>query len=179
MSKAFILFLIFILCVPIQALSQESSAEQAQKLEKLSQELSGLKNLRTLRTIAVKVPMPILSQLVRDKYKGVSGRDRAYKNANYLTKLARTFPKATLLDLNSDGEPEWIIWSPSEWYGDHGEDIWIYRKTRSGYKQLLSTGIDFGKAFYVAGSSTNGYRDIVLGYGLTIYKFDGKQYQYI
>lgn len=58
---------------------------------------------------------------------------------------------------------------------------WIYRKTESGYQQLLN---DEAQVVKLRRTITNGYHDIVFKVhgsayqsGIMLYKFDGKQYR--
>lgn len=60
--------------------------------------------------------------------------------------------------------------------------FWVYEKSAVGYKLLLKRGAV--QTFSIEDSQSNGYRDIVTGThgsafetGLSVFKFNGKQYQ--
>jgi len=87
------------------------------------------------------------------------------------------------VDLNRDGKPEFIVDLHTSCGAGNGYK-WIYRRTTTGYEQLLSAG---GPRTEIAPlkSYTNGYRDVVeaafasvSGDSVrTIYRFDGKRYR--
>jgi hypothetical protein len=86
-------------------------------------------------------------------------------------------------DLNRDGQPDYIInIQDAEWRMcmEGNCPRWVYRKSGTGYKSLLSTT---SVELSMERTSTNGYRDLRSNHDaagepqLSIYKYDGNQYQ--
>ena len=123
----------------------------------------------------VRVPKEIVQQLIKDEEIRELIRLRPDGSAENLV--------AESIDLNRDGEPELEV---------HGIGVgicgaancptWIHSKVGTGYQLLLDAGsiqrVEPQRTF------TNGYRDIMTSIhgsawdsDLTLYKFDGKQYQ--
>ena len=91
--------------------------------------------------------------------------------------------RITLIDLNSDGTPEVIAQGMGVVScGATGNcPFWVLRKSKVGYQVLLEGG---AQTFTIAGSSTNGFRDIVLSThgssssgGLIIYQYQEGVYK--
>src|SRR5687767_11279057 len=122
----------------------------------------------------VEVPTEIVQQLMK-------GEDREFiqlkpdGNAGNLV--------AEPIDLNKDGKPElWVHGIGPSICGAANCVTWIFRKAVSGYQMLLDAGTI--QQIEPQKTITNGYRDIIASMhgsawdsGLTLYKFDGKQYQ--
>jgi hypothetical protein len=90
------------------------------------------------------------------------------------------------IDLNSDGKPEYFVEGNSGCaFGANSPYGWVYDKSGSGYKMLLSAGPNQGISRKK--TKTKGYYDLaVWGLGnastnwkaqATIYKFNGTRYQ--
>lgn len=87
------------------------------------------------------------------------------------------------LDLNGDGVPELEVLAVDHLcHSPSNCPVWIYRRAGAGYERLLDAGnIGWLKA---QKTFTHGYRDIMttrygglMDSGLTLYKFDGRQYR--
>ncbi|MDX6695878.1 MAG: hypothetical protein QOF02_3481 [Blastocatellia bacterium] len=86
------------------------------------------------------------------------------------------------MDLNSDGQPEYVAVIEPQFCGAHGNcPHWIYRKTGGEYNLLLRT---IGQELKLEKTSTKKFRDLrssgsssASEYNWTIYKFDGKTYK--
>lgn len=123
----------------------------------------------------VAVPKEIVQQLIKDEELKELIQLRPDGSAENLV--------AKPIDLNRDGKPELEV---------HGVGLgmcgaancatWIYHKAANRYQMLLDASsiqrVELQKTF------TNGYRDIITSMhgsawdsDLTLYKFDGKQYQ--
>lgn len=88
------------------------------------------------------------------------------------------------IDLNRDGKPEFAVQGLNEHLCSPTGNcsFWIYRQSDKGYEPLLDTG-DV-QQYYFQNTISNGYRDIITAMhgsatdsDLSVYKFDGKQYQ--
>ncbi len=96
--------------------------------------------------------------------------------------------KYELHDLNGDGVPELFLYiDHSDWCGaGRNCSYWDYQKTNHGYKLLLED-----KLLRVRRRVTKGYKDLAsefpMGFcavnvqraNVSLYKYDGKQYQFI
>lgn len=86
------------------------------------------------------------------------------------------------MNLNSDGQPEYVAVIEPQFCGAHGNcPHWIYRKTGGEYNLLLRT---IGQELKLEKTSTKKFRDLrssgsssASEYNWTIYKFDGKTYK--
>ena len=86
------------------------------------------------------------------------------------------------IDLNNDGQPEFIVVLEGPICGAHENcPNWVYRKTGSEYQLLLRT---MGQRLILQKTSTNGFTDLRSDGGDTAfegsfvnYKFDGNKYQ--
>jgi len=126
----------------------------------------------------VKVPQEIVRQLMKDEeFKD----DLEYKHEYTIEGLSKRLV-AELIDLNRDGKSEIIVHGIGDTCGPYWCANWIYHKTSADYQLLLDAGdiqdIEPQKTF------TNGYRDVMAARhgsafdsGLSLYKFDGKQYR--
>ncbi len=81
------------------------------------------------------------------------------------------------VQLNADNEPEYIITMIG---GNSSGPIWIYRKTRTGYQQILNAGT---MTYSLLKTKTRGYYDLRFewggnsgGYYLDIFAFNGRKY---
>lgn len=86
-------------------------------------------------------------------------------------------------DLNRDGKPEFFVEGKNCGLGARRADGWIYRKTSSGYEQILYVNsID---NIIKLKTRTKGYLDLKVTssimrdtFSTDIYKFDGTRYQH-
>lgn len=138
----------------------------------------------SLPPTAIKVPADLAEQLLRDE-ESVRTCLRESHGGNEST-LFRHF-KVKRVDLNNDKLPEYIVEANDDVNGQGGcfgdgrghAEIWIYRKTTSGYEPLMSGLLSVGVKLLK--TSTNGYRDLKdTGHnGIilveTIYEFDGSR----
>jgi hypothetical protein len=121
--------------------------------------LSGATPIVAKKLRRVAVPREIAKQIVSDS-----------ENAAEL--------RAQAVDLNNDGKPELIVRGSCSVVGNCS--TWIFRKTKSGYQELLINDaqiIRFGRV------GTHGYRDIIFKVhgsayesNFFTYKFDGTRY---
>lgn len=88
------------------------------------------------------------------------------------------------IDLNRDGKPEFVVHGLEQYLCSITGNcaFWIYRQTEKGYERILDTG-DVHQ-FYFQHTFSNGYRDVITAMhssatdsSLSLYKFDGSQYQ--
>lgn len=140
----------------------------------------------SLPPAAIKVPADLSKQLLQDD-ESVRTCLRESHRGNEST-LFRHF-KVKRVDLNNDKLPEYIVEANDDVNGQGGcfgdwrghADIWIYRKTTSGYEPLMS-GL-FSVGVKLLKTSTNGYRDLKdTGHNgvmlvETIYEFDESRYK--
>ena len=95
-------------------------------------------------------------QLIRDN-SNVRNIFREMYGGNIQMFLERSLPsKGDLVDVNRDGQPEYVVWGPRELAGNRNAQTWLYRKTSNGYALLLSGS----NRFKLLTTSTNGYRDL-------------------
>lgn len=191
MRKNMLLIILLVILLPVITFSQVTTTEELlknidndrrQELDRLSKKFGGLKSLQQRNSVTTKVPNLLIKQVVKDVFANNSSDANRYKDRKYIAKLSKTFPKANLFDLNNDGKPEYIVWMPDEWNGDRHSDLGIYEQTKNGYKTLFYggiTGFFREEGFFIAETSTNGYRNIVIDFWFVGYKFNGKQYEAI
>jgi hypothetical protein len=89
--------------------------------------------------------------------------------------------RITLIDLNGDGTPEVVAQAMVSCGATGNCPFWILRKSKAGYEVLLEGE---AQTFTIQGSSTNGFRDIVLAThrsyssgGLTNYQYQERVYK--
>lgn len=89
--------------------------------------------------------------------------------------------RITLIDLNSDGTPEVVAQGMVSCGATGNCPFWVLRKSEPGYEVLLEGE---AQTFTIQGSSTNGFRDIVLSThgsyssgGLTNYQYQENAYK--
>lgn len=82
-----------------------------------------------------------------------------------------------LVDLNDDKKPEYFV---SQTGGNSSAPLWIYRRTRNGYQQILKAAF---MGFRVLNTSANRFRDLELSYGgnamgyeTDTFSFNGRKY---
>ena len=88
---------------------------------------------------------------------------------------------AERVDLNGDSIPELIIRGQGRICEANNCYLWIYRRTSAGYERLLE---DIVQSLEPLATVSHGYRDVRTWHhgsawdgDVTIYKFDGRQYQ--
>jgi hypothetical protein len=119
-------------------------------------------------------------QLIRDD-KNVRSVFREVYAGNIAVFLEQSLPSTgDLIDVNRDGQTEYIVWAPRELAGNRNAPTWLYRKTLNGYELLLLGSNGFKQLTTL----TNGYSDLESGGGsgasehfVTVYKFDGTKYR--
>lgn len=129
----------------------------------------------------------LIAQLIKDDEAvgGLIGEPDYIDNITWtLDRLAKEM-KISRLELNGDKIPEYVIWASFKtgFCGATGNcSVWVYRKTNSGFKQLLKA--DTIANLSAAKTKSNGYVDIVLSthsgaYETYIYthKFNGNEYR--
>lgn len=126
--------------------------------------------------------IPIWNELKKDEV--FKEREEEF----YQTGDCRELIEIDRIDLNNDGQKEFIIWGRYTFSGATGNCvIWIYEKKNGQYKQILQSNAykngDEEQWFEVRKTKTNGYRSILLkvhasGYETIeqYYEFDGNQY---
>jgi|SRR6267143_2617122 len=122
----------------------------------------------------IKVPKEIVQQLMKDEEIKEFLKTRNDGLAKYLT--------AESINLNRDSKSELIVHGINEICGANNCYSWIYRKVGNTYQMLLYAG--FVQQIEPQRTFTKGYRDVIASMhgsawesGLTLYKFDGKQYR--
>jgi hypothetical protein len=129
---------------------------------------------RTSQPKWIELPKGLLQQLIRDDKDVRTFIDSGIDNINSIDNFS-----AQPVDLNGDRRSEFIIYSPPL-TGNSSGPIWIYRRTASGYEQILYTG---AMLLEPLNTSTKGYRDLVssgggnaMGYFKDVFKFNGRKY---
>ncbi|MGC0779142.1 MAG: hypothetical protein WCD68_18230 [Candidatus Acidiferrum sp.] len=89
--------------------------------------------------------------------------------------------RITLIDLNGDGTPEVVAQGMVNCGATGNCPFWVLQKSKEGYEVILEGE---AQTFTIQGSSTNGFRDIVLSThgsyssgGLTIYQYQEGVYK--
>ncbi len=135
------------------------------------------------KTTASKIPKNLVRQLIEDIN---HNKNNVRLSAGDLQVLHRNL-KYELHDLNADRVPEFFLYiDHSDWCGAGGNcSYWVYRKTNHRYKLLLED-----KVLRVRNRATNGYKDleseVSVGFcavnvqraNVSLYKYDGKRYQF-
>lgn len=90
------------------------------------------------------------------------------------------------IDLNDDGQKEFVIWGRYNFCGGTGNcALWIYEKKKDKFKQLLQSSAYYGESrwFEAQKNKTNGYSNLLLKGHFTaaettysFYKFNGRKY---
>jgi hypothetical protein len=88
------------------------------------------------------------------------------------------------VDLNRDGRPEFVVRGLDKYLCTVTGNcsFWVYHQTKKGYEKLLEASDVQQYSF--RGAASNGYRDLItfihdsaFESSLSVYKFDGEQYQ--
>lgn len=121
----------------------------------------------------IQIPPQLLNQLIRDDQEIRSlFRDGHYPDNNPAEQFS-----VELVDLNGDNKPEYFV---SQSGGNSSSPLWIYRRVRNGYQQILKAAF---MKFRVLDTSANGYHDVELSYGgnamgykTDLFAFTGRKY---
>lgn len=121
----------------------------------------------------IKIPPQLLNQLIRhDSEIRMVLRD-GYDPDNNPDQ--RFFVE--LVDLNDDKKPEYFV---SQRGGNSSSPLWIYRRMRNGYQQILKAAF---MRFRLLSTSANRFHDLELSYGgnamgyeTDTFSFNGRKY---
>jgi len=121
-----------------------------------------------------KLPQQLISRVIADNYHDHPG------------KLPLAF-EYYRVDLNDDGDPEYMIEGSSAFCGSAGCAVWIYRRTEDTYEMIFDgDGVTSNVGLFpqaVLPAKTNGFRDLLFkdepweaGPFFQVIYFDGKKY---
>lgn len=131
-----------------------------------------------------KIPLKLVRQLIKD----INTNENKFRLTREDLKVLNEHLKYELHDLNGDSRPEFFLYiRHSDWCGAGSNcSYWVYQRVAGGYKLLLDD-----KVLRVKDTITNGYKDLesqspmglcdvnVQRTNVALYKFDGRQYQFI